>query len=97
VGIGDVPNVNDVRRDLGDGAPHDIVDVVVCGELCSGGGMGMGFCGRAEDEAGVNYEILFFQNFSKMMKWRGLARYNIELRIFLNEFPEGSLCQCFGR
>jgi hypothetical protein len=42
-----------------------IVDVLVCGELCSGGGVGMGFRERAEDEAGVNYEIILLSEFLK--------------------------------
>lgn len=67
VGLGDVPNVDNVWRDLGDGALHDAVDVLICAKHFFGNGAGVGFWVRAEDEAGVNYEIFLFQNSSKRL------------------------------
>lgn len=48
--LGNVTNIDDERRRLGNGAVHDAVDHVVCAESVLGGRAGVYLCVRAEDE-----------------------------------------------
>jgi hypothetical protein len=92
VALGNIPNVNDERKKLVEGTAHDAVYHGVSAEGIFRDGTRVGFCVRTKDEAREDCETYPIQNSKDVRGASILTRNNIKLRMFLHEFPEGSLC-----